>query len=361
MWEQILYTWEDIISQPHWQYESFGNTIGAYAIALGAFIGFLILFFIFQKIIVFKLRRLAKKTKTKADDALIEIADSVRPPFYSFLAFYLAIKFLAIPELLTKIINVVLIIWVIYQIIKAVQIFIDYLVKKGLKKEGRAGSEEIIKLIGKISKGILWALGGLLILSNLGINVTSLIAGLGIGGIAIALALQNILGDLFSSFAILFDKPFIAGDFIKVGPHMGTVEKIGIKTTRIRSIEGDEVVMSNKELTTLDIKNYGEMKERRGTIEFGILYETPTSKVKKVPKIVKDIIKAEKMAKFDRTHFKKFDDSALTFEAVYYIKSNDYEKYMDLNQRILLKIKSEFEKEEIVMAYPTRTIYLAKE
>lgn len=352
---------DQFFTAPYWQYELFGNTLQNYAVALLAFVGFFIVFKIFQSIILFKLKKLAEKTKTDVDDTLIRIFLSLRPSFFSFIAFYLALNFLTISIFVKKVISVLLIIWIVYQIIKAVQILIDYLVERALKKDKQAGSKQIIGLVSKISKGVLWALGGLLILQNLGVNVTSLIAGLGIGGIAIALALQNILGDLFSSFAILFDKPFVPGDFIIVGSHKGTVEKIGIKTTRIRSVNGEEIVISNKELTSANIQNFQKLKERRAVISFGVAYETPTSKVRHIPKIVKDIIKEIKDAKFDRAHFSKFDDSALTFEVVYFVKSDDYEKYMDVNQKILIKIKSEFEKEGIDMAYPTRTIYMAKE
>ena len=350
-----------VLIQPFWQYSYLGNTTKSYVIALGAFIGFLILFKIFQSIFLFKLKRLAEKTKTDIDDTLIQIFLSLRPPFYGFLALYLALSLLILDPITKKIINVLLIIYVVYQTIKAVQVLIDYMVERALKKDKQAGSKQIIGLIGKISKGILWALGGLMILSNLGVNVTSLVAGLGVGGIAIALAVQNILGDLFSSFAILFDKPFVPGDFIIIGTHKGTVEKIGIKTTRIRSVGGEEIIISNKELTSARIQNFQKLKERRAVINFGVTYETPTNKVRQIPKTVKQIIKNEKDAKFDRAHFAKFDDSALTFEVIYFVKSDEYAKYMDINQKILLKIKSEFEKEKIDMAYPTQTIYMAKE
>ncbi|MBU1179853.1 mechanosensitive ion channel family protein [Patescibacteria group bacterium] len=346
---------------PYWQYESFGNTLQAYTAAFLIFVGLLITFKIFQSLILYRLKKLADKTKTDVDDTLIKIFLSLRPPFYAFLAFYLAFNTLIIHSFAKKIIAVILIIWVVYQAIKSVQILIDYLVEKAMKKDKQAGSKQIIGLISKISKGVLWALGGLLILQNLGVNVTSLIAGLGIGGIAIALALQNILGDLFSSFAILFDKPFVPGDFIIVENHKGTVEKIGIKTTRIRSVDGEEIIISNKELTSTSIQNFQKLKERRAVINFGVKYETPTAKIRQIPKMLKDIIKEIKDAKFDRAHFSKFNDSALTFEVVYFVKSDDYEKYMDVNQKILIKIKSEFEKEKIDMAYPTRTIYMAKE
>ncbi|MBL7142015.1 mechanosensitive ion channel family protein [Patescibacteria group bacterium] len=342
------------------QYQLVGNTLKDFLLAIIAFGVFLGLFKWFQRFVLKRLKRIAKRTKTDIDDALIQIVQSLKPPFYSFLAFYLALQFLTISGFLKKAINLILIVWVVYQAIIAVQIFIDYLVKKGLGKEKEKGTKTAISLIGKISKGVLWVIGVLLILSNLGVNVTSLIAGLGIGGVAVALALQNVLSDLFSSFAIYFDKPFVPGDFIIVGKHKGVVEKIGIKTTRIRALQGEEIVFSNQELTSARIQNFKKMKERRATFSFGVTYETPTSKLKKIPKIVKEIIESVESTRFDRVHFTEFGDSALLFEVIYYLKTPDYLKYRDAHQEILFKIKNTFEKQEISMAYPTQTIYLNK-
>lgn len=336
------------------------NTVEDYIVAAIAFIFFLVLFKIFQVIILNRLKKLAKRTKTDVDDTFIQIIQSVRPPFYFFLALYLALYFLTITAIVQKVINIVLIIWITYQVVIAVQILIDYIVKKQVGEDGEPTTKAAISLVGKITKGVLWMFGILVVLSNLGVNVTSLIAGLGIGGIAIALALQNILSDLFSSFAIYFDKPFCIGDFIVVGEHMGIVEKIGIKTTRIRALQGEEIVISNKELVSTRIQNFKKMQERRVVFTFGVVYQTPMEKLKKIPEIVKDIIEDMEMVRFDRVHFKKFDDSALTFEVVYYVESPDYLEYMNVNQAILFQIKERFEKEKIEMAYTTYTVYLVK-
>ncbi|MCK5590629.1 MAG: mechanosensitive ion channel family protein, partial [Candidatus Pacebacteria bacterium] len=173
-------------------------------------------------------------------------------------------------------------------------------------------------------------------------------------------AFQNILEDLFSSFAILFDKPFKVGDFIVVGEHKGVVQKMGIKTTRLKSTGGEEIVISNKELTSARLQNFKKMKERRIGFNFGVTYETPTGKLKAIPGTVKDIIDSIEKARFDRSHFTQFDDSALTFETVYYVTTSDYVVYRDIQQEINLRIKELFEKDGIDMAYPTQTIYLNK-
>jgi small-conductance mechanosensitive channel len=241
-----------------------------------------------------------------------------------------------------------------------VQILIDYVVKKRTKEEDEAGAKAAINLLNLIAKIVLWSFGLLFILSNAGINVTSLIAGLGIGGIAVAFALQNVLNDLFSSFAIYFDKPFVPGDFIIVGDKMGVVQKTGIKTTRIKALQGEEIVISNNELTSSKIQNFKKMEERRVLFNIGVTYDTPTEKLKRIPEMIKGIIEEEKLARFDRAHFNKFADSALSFEAVYYVESSDYAEYMDTNERIHFKLKEIFDNEKIEFAFPTQTIYLEK-
>jgi len=348
---------EQIIFSDFWQYQVFGNSIKAYAATFFALLAFLLVFAIFQQYILSRLQKLAEKTKTDIDDALIEIVKSIKPPFYFFLSFWLAINFLTFADFVKNLINITLMIWVTYQVINAIHILLDYIATRRIKEES---AKKTIEFAAKIAKAILWAIGVLLILSNLGVNVTSLIAGLGIGGVAVALALQNILGDLFSSFAIFFDKPFVVGDFIAVGNIRGEVEKIGIKTTRLRSLKGEEVVISNRELTSAIIHNFKKMERRRVNFQLTVTYNTPVEKLKKIPKIIERIIKSIKLAEFDRAHFMQLGDSALIYEIVYYVKTREYVKYADTSQEINLKIKGEFEKEKIEFAFPTQTIYLEK-
>lgn len=338
----------------------FGNTVGEYVGALFIFVFALIVFKLFQWSILGWLNRLAKKTETDLDDTLIKIVKSLRPPFYSFLAFYVAIQALSLNDFIATVVNVVLIIWVIYQVIIGLQILIDYSISRRFAREGDATARSALSVLGRIFKGIIWGFGILLILSNLGINISSLIAGLGIGGIAVAFALQNILSDLFSSFAIYFDKPFQIGDFIVVGDHVGTVEKVGIKTTRLRALQGEEIVISNRELTSARVQNFKKMSERRIQFSFGVVYQIPAEKLQKIPAIVKEVVEAVPLVRFDRAHFKKFDDSALLFEVVYYMQTPDYSAYMDAQQAINLGLFRKLEKEKIEFAYPTRTIFLEK-
>ena len=276
------------------------------------------------------------------------------------LAFFFAVKFLTLSVLATKAISGILVIWAVYQIIKAVQILLNYILNKKFTKEDNPSTKAAIIYVNMIAKFLLWAIGLLLILSNLGIDVTSLIAGLGIGGVAIAFALQNILSDLFSSFAIYFDKPFQIGDFIVSGSHSGTVEKIGIKTTRIRALQGEEIVISNNELTGARVQNFKKMEKRRVVSSFGILYETPIEKIKNIKQIVKNIFNNLENTELSRVHFKQLGDFSLNFEVVYNITTGDYNTYMDAQEKFNLALMEAFESEGIEFAYPTQKLFVAK-
>jgi small-conductance mechanosensitive channel len=253
--------------------------------------------------------------------------------------------------------EVILIICITFELGSKIKIIIDYSANKYLKDKKDKSPVNVIK---KISVGLIWVLGLLTLLSTLGINITSLIAGLGIGGVAVALALQNILSDLFSSFAIYFDKPFEVGDFIVVEDKMGTVEKIGIKTTRIKALQGEEIVISNNDLTNAKIHNYKKMELRRVSFKIGVVYSTSNDNLQKIKKIISDVIENVKEVKFDRVHFESFGDSSLDFEVVYYVESADYAVYMDKKEEINFKIFEAFSKNKIEFAFPSQSIYLEK-
>lgn len=200
----------------------------------------------------------------------------------------------------------------------------------------------------------------LLALQNLGVNVTSLIAGLGIGGIAVALAIQNLLGDLFASLTISLDKPFVAGDFIIVGDEKGTVEQIGLKTTRVRSLSGEQLVFGNADLLSSRIRNYKRMNERRVVFGFGVVYATPPETLEQINTLVRSIVESQPNVRFDRCHFHRFGVSSLDFEVVYSINSPDYNTHMDVQQAIHLAIARAFIARGIEFAYPTQTLYIAR-
>jgi small-conductance mechanosensitive channel len=206
----------------------------------------------------------------------------------------------------------------------------------------------------------LWALLLLVALDNMGVDITALIAGLGVGGVAVALATQNILGDLFASVSILLDKPFVPGDFVIVGDFKGTIEHIGIKTTRVRSLGGEQLVFANNDLLQSRLRNYKRMTERRIQFGLGIVYQTPFEKLEAIPTMVRAIVEGQPGTRFDRAHFVAFGDFALQIEVVYYVLDPDYNKYMDVQQAINLGICRTFADENIEFAYPTQTLLVQR-
>ncbi|KPK19599.1 MAG: hypothetical protein AMJ67_04860 [Betaproteobacteria bacterium SG8_41] len=228
-----------------------------------------------------------------------------------------------------------------------------------IAREADPDGATALSLIGFAARVVLWTFLFLLALDQLGFNITALLAGLGVGGIAVALATQNILSDLFASLSIVLDKPFVVGDFIVIDNLRGNVERVGIKTTRIRSLDGELLVFSNADLLKSRIQNYQRMKERRVLFNVGVVYQTPCEKVEGITQWLREAVEAQEGTRFDRAHFKDYGDSALVFEVVYYVLTRDYNTYMDVQQAINLAIFARFAREGVDFAYPTRTLYLA--
>ncbi len=221
-----------------------------------------------------------------------------------------------------------------------------------------AGSLGIISFVVNV---VIWAMMLLLTLDNLGIDITALIAGLGIGGIAVALALQNILGDLFASLSITLDRPFVVGDFLIVGDFMGSVEYIGIKSTRLRSLSGEQIIISNSDLLGSRVRNYGRMQERRVVFATSVTYETPVEQVEQIPALIRQIVEAQADTRFDRSHFAKHAAASLDYETVYYVLSADFNKHMDIQQAINLRLHRELTQRGIEFAYPTQKLYIVSQ
>ncbi len=336
----------------------FENTLFDYITFFASFLVITFGFFLFKRFLLKKVRKYAGRGGVTS--LFVDLLDKVRFSFYAYVSFYFAHFILVTPYFITRALTVVFITWLIYRVLIATHQIVDYIIYKYLERSGDDSRVMAVGVIGKIVKALLWMVAIIIFLSALGINVTGLVAGMGIGGVAIAFALQNILSDLFSSFSIYFDRPFVEGDFIAVGDKMGVVEKIGIKSTRIRALQGEEIIFSNKELTTAQIHNLRKMVHRRNQIKLGVIYETPTELLRKIPTIIQKIIEKEELAEFDRAHFSEFNDFSLDFIVIYFTKSRDYKVFMDLQERILLEIKKEFEKEKIEFAYPTKSVYLFK-
>ncbi|MCK6369967.1 MAG: mechanosensitive ion channel family protein [Gammaproteobacteria bacterium] len=214
-------------------------------------------------------------------------------------------------------------------------------------------------VLGFIARVALWSLVLLLVLENLGVDITALVASLGIGGIAVALAVQNILGDVFASLAIALDQPVVIGDFIVIGEVMGTVERVGLKTTHLRSLSGELIVVANSDLLNSRIRNYKRMFQRRILFGFGVTYETPPEKLRRIPEMVREIVQSESLARFDRAHLARFGASALEYEVVYFVTDPDYNKYMDVQETINLRLIEALQAVSVEFAYPTQTIHIA--
>lgn len=344
-------------------YEILGNEGIDYLNALGIFLALALIFYLIQKIFLNKFKKRSEQTKTDFDDFLLKIFQNIKPPFYIIFSLYIASQFLILSDIVGKIIYGIFIISVVVQVILIVQKVIDFAVRKRASAldEKRKNEEPIMELISQIVKFALWVFGALLILSNLGINVNSLVAGFGIGGIAVALAAQSLLGDVFASFSIFVDKPFKVGDSIRTGEDSGRVQKIGIKTTRIKTLAGNELSIPNKELTDSRIHNLKRIGRRRNLFSFGVTYNTGSEKLKRIPEMIKDIVDGIEGIEFSRAHFKSFGVSSLDFEVVYFVNAPGYKKFMNIQQEVNLKIYDQFEKEGIEFAYPTQTIFLNKE
>jgi len=314
-----------------------------------------------EYLILRRLRKWAEKTATTFDDFIIGVIKKIGVPLAYFGVFYLGMNVLTLDPLLRKITNIVATSILTLAAVRFGIALISYGFEVYLsKKEKNEALKRSIDGILVVVKVIIWGLAIVFFLDNLGFKISAVIAGLGIGGVAVALAAQAVLGDLFSYFAILFDRPFEIGDFIITGDYLGTIEHIGVKTTRIRSLSGEQLIFSNTDLTNARVRNYKRMEQRRVVFKLGVTYQTASEKAKAIPGIIKDIIKNVKDTVFDRAHFFSYGDFALIFEIVYYVRGSDYNKYMDIQQEINFAIKERFEADGIEFAYPTQTLYITK-
>ena len=340
----------------------YDNTVRQYLIAFGIIFFGLLLIRLFKKSILTRIEKLTTNTRTRIDSYLVQSFDKYGIPAIYILTVYFGINYLIIPERVEEVLNVALIFAMTILGIRLVSSVVQTIFKGYLRRQEN-GEERLKQLSGLmlIINIFIWIVGLLFLFSNLGFDVSAVITGLGIGGIAIALAAQNILGDLFNYFVILFDRPFEVGDFLIIGDKLGSVEHIGIKTTRLRSLSGEQLIFSNADMTQSRIHNYKRMFRRRVVFNIGVTYQTSLPDLKRIPPIIRSIVEAREDTTFDRSHFASFDDSSLRFETVYFVTSPDYNLFMDIQQEINFRIYEEFEKLGIEIAYPTRTLYMNME
>ncbi|MCL5885257.1 MAG: mechanosensitive ion channel family protein [Deltaproteobacteria bacterium] len=347
---------EDILRR-----EFYHNRISEYLVCLAIIVGGILAVRIVESLAMRRLKAWAEKTSTTYDDFLVDRIRGTGIPLAYLGIAQAALRFLTLTPRVERIIDVAGIVLLTLIVIFFLVALVRYGFEEYMRKRGEdASSDRALKGVVGLAKALVWITGALFMLDNLGFRISTVVAGLGIGGIAIALAAQAILGDLFGYFVILFDRPFEIGDFVVVGDYMGVIERFGIKTTRIASLDGEQIVVSNKDLTDSRVRNYKRMARRRVAFRLGVTYQTPATLLREIPGIVADIFREIEGAALDRVHFFSCGDFSLIYEIVYYVDGNDYTKYMDIQQMANLRIYEEFGKRRIEFAYPTRTLYLNK-
>ena len=340
----------------------YNNTIQSYLIVVGMILVGMLIIRLFRKGILHRLKKWATTTETNFDDYVVGAVERFILPMLNVGVMYFSIKYLNLTEEASKILRNAFVIAFTFYAIRLTTSSLRILLESYAR--GQEGGEEKVKQLRGIMivvNILIWSLGAVFLFDNLGYNVTAIITGLGIGGLAVALAAQTILGDLFNYFVIFFDRPFEIGDYIVVDDKKGNVEYVGIKTTRIKSLTGEQIIISNSDLTNSRVHNFKRMERRRIVFTLGVTYQTTPEHLRAIPGMITKIITEQKDAQIDRCHFATFGDSSLNFETVYYVTEPDYAKYMDIQQSINLQVFDAFCKEKIEFAYPTQTIFIEKD
>lgn len=341
-----------------WQYQFWGNTVLAYTIAIGGIILTWLIIRLLKGKVLKKILDYTTKTESKYDDVIFSSIQRFVLPWVYIFVNYQILKQLHWNPQWERVLQVAMAVVTTYYFVRVVN-HVLMLLLTGIMRRRNETEYRMKQMHGAllVLKVIIWAMAIVFLIDNLGYNVTTMIAGLGVGGIAIALAAQTILGDLFGYFVIFFDKPFEIGDYVVWGDKSGIIEYIGIKTTRIRSLGGEQLIVTNSDLTKQALSNYKSLQQRREVLTIGVLYETQIELLEEIPGMVREIIENTAKAKFDRAHIAKLADSSINFEIVYYILTTDYVEYMDVKQAVLFDILYKFRDKKVDFAYPTQTLY----
>lgn len=342
-------------------YTFLGSTVGAWLTMLAIWAAVTLVFVVVKKLVVWRLEKISRRTSNIVDDVVASLLQGTHFYFLVALGLYIAVAVAPINPAATTYISRAAFLLLLLQVISwGNHLITDWVSRyRERKLETDAAAVTTMQAVGFVGRLLLYTIVLLVALENFGIDITALVAGLGIGGIAIALALQNVLGDLFASLSIVLDKPFVVGDFLILEQYLGSVEQIGLKSTRIRSLSGEQIIISNSDLLNSRIRNYKRMFERRIAFSFGVLYQTSREQLEEIPNVVRAIIESLDDTRFDRAHFKEFGDSSLNFEVVYFVLVSDFNTYMDRQQSINLALFDRFAEMGVEFAYPTRTIFVA--
>jgi small-conductance mechanosensitive channel len=358
----LLARLQTIISEPIALFGREGpvNTTQDLAVASLITVTVILVIWLLKRLAVHRLRSREQQARV-TERLVLQVLGRTRLFAGSVIALYAGSLALELPHLLERVLPLAAIAAFLIQLglwaSRAISLSADSLYKKK-REEGDGASAGAITLIAIGARAIVWLLVALLLLANFGVNITALVAGLGVGGIAVALALQKVLSDIFASISIMLDKPFKVGEFIIVDDYLGTVEQIGVKTTRLKALSGEHLVFSNNDLLDSRIRNYSRMTERRAVLNVGIAYETSIDKLKSVNEILRAEIEATELVRADRIHLKAFGDFAFIYEAIFYVEVPDMATFMDLQQSILFRVLERLRAEDVEIAYPTQTIHL---
>ena len=312
-------------------------------------------------ILILFLKVLLKLNTKLQNEFIVNLVKSIKKRLRP-LIFIIALSFGRVGLVLPKEVSdywakIVVVFFIIFVVMFICDIISNFSNNYLYNKKGVVISDGIITIL----KALVWVIGFLTILSNLGVNVNTFIAGLGIGGVAVAFAAQSIIADLFNYFVIVFDKPFLKGDYIQIDADKGVVEYIGIKSTRIRRNSGEQLLISNTNLLASRIQNYRILEKRRQYMMLGVEYSTPLEKLKVIPDILQTIIETTIGTEFSSARFIEFADSSLNFEVIYYVNTDDYNEFVRVVEDINYKIIDEFNKLGVGFAFPSRTLYISKE
>lgn len=335
-----------------------GNPIEAWISTLGIALAINLGVGIVKAFFVHRLTTFTGHTRTAVDDCVLEVVRRTRQWLIFLATLYIGSRYLELPEKADIVLRSAAMLGLFIQIGLWLSGVLGFWINRwrlrsATEDAGAATSLAAMSFVGQL---VLWTIIVLLILDNFGVNITALVAGLGVGGVAVALAVQNILGDLFASLSIVVDKPFVIGDVIAVDQFVGTVEYVGLKTTRLRSPTGEQVIFPNGNLLQSRLRNFKRMTDRRNVFTFGVVYQTPPDKLERIPQIVRRIIESQPAAQFERAHFKNLAPSSLDFEVSYLMTDPDFMKYMDTQQAINLALLRELEAEGVTFAYPARSL-----
>lgn len=334
-------------------------TSPAYYIPLAIALGTYIVLWILKNVVIKRLKKVTSFTDFYLDDIVLAVLEQTKNFFILITSIYAGFQAFHLDKVYGATVDKAFIVLISVQVIiwgkQAINSWVFYTIKR---KNDDPSVKTSLGFMGLIFKFIFITGVFLFVLNNMGVNVSTFITGLGVGGVAIALATQNILSDLFSSLSIVMDKPFIVGDFIILGEWMGTVEHVGLKTTRLRSLGGEQIIISNTDLLNSKVRNYKRMIERRVVFQLGVTYQSKREDLKRAPEIIEGIIKSQELTRFDRAHFVRYGASSLDFEVVYWILSPEYLDFANIHQKVLFDIHEAFEKNNLDFAYPTQTLYI---